>query len=121
VSALLRIAFLFVGLLLVSAQPAVAQVMMEHLLGKYATTDDGCREDAAEFEIRRGIVEGPNLLCILGAPKEAAPGQEAYEAKCTQKNAVHLGTMTFDLSAKPDSIRITLPENEEWLTLYPCK
>jgi hypothetical protein len=29
--------------------------------------------------------------------------------------------MTFDLSAKPDSIKITLPENEDWITLYPCK
>ena len=29
--------------------------------------------------------------------------------------------MTFDLSAKPDSVRITLPENADWITLYPCK
>jgi len=94
---------------------------MEHLLGKYATTDDGCSEGTAEFEIRRGIVEGPNLLCILGAPKEAGPGQEAYEAKCTQKSQVHLGTITFDLSAKPDSLKITLPETADWITLYPCK
>ena len=100
---------------------AHAQVAMDHLLGKYATTDDGCREGAPEFEIRRGIVEGPNLLCILGAPKQAGPGQEAYEAKCTQKSAVHLGTMIFDLSAKPDSIKIILPETADWLTLYPCK
>jgi hypothetical protein len=120
VKALLRIAVPFVALL-ASTLPASAQVNMEHLLGKYATTDDGCREDAAEFEIRRGIVEGPNLLCILGAPKEAGPGQEAYEAKCTQKSEVHLGTMTFDLSAKPDSVKITLPESQEWIPLYPCK
>ena len=57
----------------------------------------------------------------LGAPKEAGPGQEAYEAKCTQKSAVHVGTMTFDLSAKPDSLKIILPETADWLTLYPCK
>jgi hypothetical protein len=116
-----RIAFPLCALLLAPALPAGAQVMMEHLLGKYATTDDGCREGTPEFEIRRGIIEGPNLLCILGAKKEAGPGQEAYEAKCTQKSGVHLGTMTFDLSAKPDSIKITLPENEDWITLYPCK
>jgi hypothetical protein len=118
---LLRIAFPLGAVLLASTLPAAAQVVMDHLLGKYATTDDGCREGAAEFEIRRGIVEGPNLLCILGAPKEAGPRQEAYEAKCTQKSGVHLGTMTFDLSAKPERIKITLPENEEWITLYPCK
>ena len=69
----------------------------------------------AEFEIRRGILEGPNLLCILGAPKEAGPGQEAYEAKCTQKSGVHVGTMTFDLSATPDRIKIILPENADWI------
>jgi hypothetical protein len=116
-----RIAFPLCALLLAPALPAGAQVMMEHLLGEYATTDDGCREGAPEFEIRRGIVEGPNLLCILGAPKEAGPGQEAYEAKCTQKSQVHLGTITFDLSAKPDSLKITLPETADWITLYPCK
>ena len=121
VRALLRIAFPLVALLLASALPAGALVVMDHLLGKYATTDDGCREGSAEFEIRRGIVEGPNLLCILGAPKQAGPAQEAYEAKCTQKSGVHLGTMTFDLSGKPDSIKITLPESEDWITLYPCK
>jgi hypothetical protein len=116
-----KIACLLCAGLLTAAPPAGAQVVMDHLLGKYATTDDGCREGAAEFEIRLGIVEGPNLLCILGAPKDAGPGQEAYEAKCTQKSGVHLGTMTFDLSAKPDSIKIILPENADWITLYPCK
>ena len=37
------------------------------------------------------------------------------------KGAVHVGTMTFDLSAKPDSIKIILPETADWITLYPCK
>ena len=115
-----RIACLMLCILLVAA-PATAQVNMEHLLGKYATTEDGCRDGVPEFEIRRGIVEGPNLLCILGATKEAGPGQEAYEAKCTVKGEVHLGTMTFDLSAKEDHTRIKLPESEDWITLYPCK
>jgi hypothetical protein len=94
---------------------------MEHLLGKYAATEDGCREGTPEFEIRRGIVEGPNLLCILGAPKEAGPGQEAYEAKCTQKGEVHLGAITFDLSERPARMKIMLPESEDWIALYPCK
>lgn len=118
---MLRIAFSLCAVLLASALPAGAQVMMEHLLGKYATTEDGCREGAPEFEIRRGIVEGPNLLCILGATKEAGPGQEAYEAKCTVKGEVHLGTMTLDLSEKPARMKIMLPENQDWIALYPCK
>jgi hypothetical protein len=118
---LLRIAFSLCAVLLAFARPAGAQVMMEHLLGKYATTEDGCREGAAEFEIRRGVVEGPNLLCILGATKEAGPGQEAYEAKCKQESEVHIGTMTFDLSAKEDHTTIKLPESEDWIALYPCK
>jgi hypothetical protein len=118
---LLKIAIPLCAGLLASTLPAGAQVNMEHLLGKYAATEDGCREGTPEFEIRRGIVEGPNLLCILGAPKEAGSGQEAYEAKCTQKGEVHLGTMTFDLSAKEDHTRIKLPESENWIALYPCK
>ena len=117
-----RIVLACCALLLVLTLPASAQVVMDHLLGKYATTDDGCQSGATpEFEIRRGIVEGPNLLCILGAPKDAATGQEAYEAKCTQGDRVHLGVLTFDLSAKPDHIKISLPESKDWIALYPCK
>jgi hypothetical protein len=101
--------------------PASAHADIEALLGKYASTDDGCDSGTnPEFEIRRGSVEGPNLLCILGAPKEAAAGGEAYEAKCTQDDKVHLGVLTFDLSAK-DHIKISLPENKDWIALYRCK
>lgn len=99
-----------------------AQVVMDHLLGKYATTKDYCQDAAMQvFEIRRGIVEGPNFLCILGVPKPAGTGQEAYEAKCTQGDRVHLGVLTFDLSAKPDHIKISLPEDKDQITLYPCQ
>ena len=109
------------AMLLSFSLPAGAQVAMEHLLGKYATTDDGCESGTKpEFEIRRGIVEGPNLLCILGAPKEAGTGHEAYEAKCTQGDKVHIGVLTLDLS-DPDHIKIGLPENQDWIALYRCK
>jgi hypothetical protein len=117
-----RVAFACCAVLLAFPLPAGAQVVMDHLLGKYATTDDGCESGAKpEFEIRRGIVEGPNLLCILGAPKEAGAGLEAYEAKCTQGDKVHLGVLTFDLSAKPDHMKLSLPENQDWIALYHCK
>jgi hypothetical protein len=101
---------------------AGAQVVTDHLVGKYAATDDGCREGAAEFEIKRGVIEGPGLHCIFGAVKDPAPGgTEAYEARCRQGEAVHFGTLTFDLSAKDDHTRINLPEAADWITLYPCK
>jgi len=97
-------------------------VVTDHLVGKYAATDDGCREGAAEFEIKRGVIEGPALHCIFGAVKDPAPGgTEAYEARCRQGEAVHFGTLTFDLSAKDDHTRINLPEAADWITLYPCK
>jgi hypothetical protein len=106
-------------LLLLPAFPARAQVYTDHLLGKYALTDDGCAAGAAEFEIRRGIVEGPNVFCILGATKPTEIGTEAYEANCRQPGTI--GTLTFDLSKKPEHIRIMLPESQDWLTLYVCK
>ena len=110
-----------VAALLLLVLPASAHADIEALLGKYATTDDGCASGAApEFEIRRGIVEGPDLLCILGAPKEAAAAHEAYEAKCTQGEKVHLGVLTLDLS-DPEHIKIGLPENQDWIALYHCK
>jgi hypothetical protein len=40
VTALRRIAFPLIALLLASSLPAGAQVNMEHLLGKYTTTED---------------------------------------------------------------------------------
>ncbi|MGA7457950.1 MAG: hypothetical protein WBW51_11640 [Methyloceanibacter sp.] len=108
--------------LLLLILPVTAHAAFDELLGKYATTDHGCESGATpKFEIRRGIVEGPNLLCILGAPKQAAAGEEAYEAKCTQGAKVNLGVLTFDLSAKPDHIRVSLPENKDWIALNPCK
>jgi hypothetical protein len=107
---------------LLLASPTQAQVMMEHLLGIYATTDDGCESGAKpEYEIRRGILEGPNLLCILGAPKDAGNGEEAYEAKCTQGTKVRLGTLNFDLTAKPEHMKVRLPQSDDWIALYPCK
>ena len=110
-----------VAALLLLVLPASAHADIAALLGKYATTDDGCASGAApEFEIRRGIVEGPDLLCILGAPKEAAAAHEAYEAKCTQGEKVHLGVLTLDLS-DPEHIKIGLPENQDWIALYHCK
>jgi hypothetical protein len=110
-----------VAALLLLVLRASAHADIEALLGKYATTGDGCASTAApEFEIRRGIVEGPDLLCILGAPKEASAGHEAYEAKCTQGDKVHVGVLTLDLS-DPDHIKIGLPENQDWIALYRCK
>ena len=79
---------------LICAVPAEAQVKTDHLLGKYSTTDDGCRDEATQdFEIRRGIVEGPDIFCILGATRPTDKGTEAYEARCTEKGDVRLGTM----------------------------
>jgi hypothetical protein len=116
---MLRIACLAFCTALLSATPTGAQVYTDHLLGKFATTEDGCAADAVEFEIRRGIVEGPGVFCILGATKETDIGTEAYEANCRQPGAI--GVLHFDLSKKPDHIRIMLPESRDWLTLYVCK
>jgi hypothetical protein len=110
-----------VAALLLLVLPASAHADIESLLGKYATTGAGCASGAAPaFEIRRGIVEGPDLLCILGAPKEAAAAHEAYEAKCTQGDKVHLGVLTIDRS-DPGHIKIGLPENQDWIALYRCR
>jgi hypothetical protein len=59
------------------------------------------------------------VFCILGATKPTDIGTEAYEANCRAPGVI--GTLTFDLSKKPDHIRIILPESQDWLTLYVCK
>ena len=107
---------------IISALPAAAQVKTDHLLGKYSTTDDGCRDAATQdFEIRRGIVEGPDVFCILGATQPTDKGTEAYEAKCKEKGEMRLGTLVFDLSEKSERIKIAFPDREEWITLYTCR
>jgi hypothetical protein len=108
--------------LLLAFVPVGARAALDDLLGKYSTTQDFCkRPEMRVFEIRRGIVEGPNFLCILGAPKQAGTGQEAYEAKCTQGDRVRLGVLTIDRSAKDGRIKIGLPEKQDWIALYRCK
>jgi hypothetical protein len=115
-----RIVSLTLCLLPFIVTPAAAQVYTDHLVGRYSTTDDGCQSGATpEFEIRRGIVEGPEVFCILGATRPTDIGTEAYEANCRQPGVI--GTLHFDLSKKPDYIRIMLPESEDWLTLFICK
>jgi hypothetical protein len=115
-----RTALLALLLLLHSAFPVGAQVYTDHLLGRYSATEDGCQSGATpEFEIRRGIVEGPGVFCILGATKETEIGTEAYEANCRQPGVI--GTLTFDLSKKTEHIRIMLPEGQDWITLYVCQ
>jgi hypothetical protein len=105
-----------------AAIPANAQVVTDHLLGRYSTAADGCKDETTQdFEIRRGIVEGPNVFCILGATRAPDQGTEAYEAKCTLKGEVRLGTLSFDLSEKPERIRIALPESQDWITLHACR
>ena len=106
--------------LLLAAEPVKAQVYTDHLLGKFSATDDGCRSGATpEFEIRRGIVEGPNVFCIFGATRETEIGTEAYEANCREPGAI--GTLHFDLSKQAEHIRIMLPDSQDWLTLYVCQ
>jgi hypothetical protein len=117
---MLRIAALTLSALLLSAIPGNAQVYTDHLLGRYSATEDGCESgDTPEFEIRRGIVEGPGVFCILGATKETTVGTEAYEANCKQPGVI--GTLHFDLSKTPEHMRIMLPESQDWLTLYVCQ
>jgi hypothetical protein len=121
-NAMLRINSLALCVLLASTPPLGAQVVTDHLLGKYSATDDGCQSGATpEYEIRRGIVEGPDIFCILGATKPTDTGTEAYETRCRLADGVKLGTLTFDLSKKPEYIRIMLPGSRDWLTLYVCK
>ena len=103
--------------------PARAQVVTDHLVGKYATTKEYCADPATQdFEIRRGVIEGPNLHCILGATQPPGPGgTEAYESRCRQGDRVQFGTLTLDLSAKEDHIRLSLPPQQDWIVLYPCR
>jgi hypothetical protein len=106
--------------LLLAFVPVGARAALDDLLGKYSTTQDFCkRPEMRVFEIRRGIVEGPDVFCILGATKETEIGTEAYEANCRRPGVI--GTLTFDLSKKPERIRIMLPESQDWLTLYVCE
>lgn len=111
------------AILLCLSLPARAQVVTSHLVGKYATAKEYCADPATQdFEIRRGVIEGPNLHCILGATQPPGPGgTEAYESRCRQGGQVQFGTLTFDLSAKEDHIRISLPPRQDWIVLYPCK
>ena len=100
---------------------AGAQVVTDHLIGKYATTDDGCAGHGhAGFEIRRGVVEDPTSTASPRRRSRPATASEAYESNCTAGVRMHFGTR-LNFASKADHIRISLPEKQDWITLYPCK
>jgi hypothetical protein len=114
-----RTAIAAVCVSLLAASPAGAQVGLDDLIGTYATTDDGCADGSKpEFEIKRGVIEGPDLRCIFGEGAELPAG--TYQGKCTQGEKVHVGQLSFDLSAK-DYTKVKLPESQDWIALYRCK
>ena len=102
--------------------PAPAHAQSEDLLGKYASAKIYCIDDEKlVFEIRRGVIDGPNFHCIFGNPRPAGTGLEEYDSKCTIGDEVRVAPLTLDLTGKADHVRVKLPENQDWITIYPCK
>ena len=102
--------------------PASAHAQSEDLLGKYASAKIFCIDDKKlAFEIRRGVIEGPNFRCIFANPRPTGTGLEEYDSKCTMDEGVKVGPLTLDLADKADHVRVKLPERTEWITIYPCK
>ena len=102
--------------------PASAHAQSEDLLGKYASAKIFCIDDKKlAFEIRRGVIEGPNFRCIFANPQPAGAGLEKYDSKCTFAEGVRVGPITLDLADKADHIRLKLADTAAWTTIYPCK
>ena len=102
--------------------PVGAHAQTEDLLGKYASAKIYCiDDDKLVFEVARGVINGPNFHCIMGNPRPAGTGLEDYDSKCTQGGHIRVGILTLDLSAKTDHVRVKLPEQQDWITIYPCK
>lgn len=110
------------ALLAILLFPANAHSQTEAMLGKYATTKDDC--DAPEiqvFEMRRGVLEGPNFHCIFGNPRPGAgAGLEDNDSKCRKGGEVIIGVFTMDLGGAPTHIKVKLPETEDWIELHRC-
>jgi hypothetical protein len=70
-----------------------------------------------------GVFDGPHLECKIGKASIAGdpPGIETYAAICKLGEDMMIGTLTFDVSAVADRIKVRLPERENWMTLYACK
>jgi hypothetical protein len=111
-----------IAILFALLAPAVAQAQSEDLLGKYALAKIYCIDDEKlVYEIRRGVIEGPNFRCIFANPQPAGAGLEKYDSKCTFAEGVRVGPITLDLADKADHIRLKLADTAAWTTIYPCK
>ena len=116
----MRIAPISILFALLAPLPALAQG--EDLLGRYASAKIFCIDDKKlAFEIRRGVIEGPNFRCIFANPRPTGTGLEEYDSKCTMDEGVKVGPLTLDLADRADHVRVKIPEKTEWITIYPCK
>ena len=99
-----------------------AQAQSEDLLGKYASAKIYCIDDKKlVFEIARGVINGPNFHCIFGNPRPLGTGLEEYDSKCTIGDEVRVAPLTLDFTDKADHVRVKLPQNQDWITIYSCK
>lgn len=115
----LAVMFVLLGLLTFSQ---AAQAQTEKMLGKYAAAKDQCEGPGQQvFEMRRGVLEGPDFHCIFGNPRDGSgPGIEDHDAKCRKGGEVIIGIFTMDLGKAPAEIKVKLPEAQGWIALHRC-
>ena len=87
----------------------------------YATKSGSCKTSKESLvTLLSQSIHGPGFACELGDSKPAGTGLILFSAQCKINDAAVSGDIVFDFGNYDDHFEVSLPNNDDWLTLYPC-
>ena len=97
------------------------EVIYPEIQTYYRTADTQCTDDRRELiSIYGRSVVGPSFMCALEAPTAAGTGMIGIEGVCSVNGKLSEGILSMDLGNFNDHFELALPDEEEWISLYPC-
>lgn len=87
----------------------------------YATTKDSCHTSKESLITVLGrSVHGPGFDCELSDSRPAGTGLSLFVAQCKINDVAVSGDVVFDFGNYADHFEVSIPNNDDWLALYPC-
>lgn len=87
----------------------------------YTTTKNSCKTSKESLVTLLGrSVNGPGFDCEFRDSQPAGTGLVLFAAKCVINDSAVSGDIVFDFGNYDDHFTVSLPKNDDWLTLYPC-
>ena len=101
--------------------PDESEVMYPEIQTYYRTADSQCTDERRELvSIYGRSIVGPSFKCALEALTPAGTGMIGIEGVCSVNGKLSKGMLSMDLGNFDDHFELALPDEEEWISLYPC-